>query len=223
MFNPKSSSVIDKDTLPGNIHIYGVGATGSALAVKLARLNLADKMRVYDFDEVEEKNLNNQAFLYEHIGTPKVEALKDLINKIDPGNDMKTFNRKVKNGRSAPGDIAFICLDNYSGRADILETPSRWKGLNITGGISSIGGNVNVIKGKDVCLEFVEEYRNSSDEPEYNEEDLTPCGSPISIYHRVDFASSVMIELMMTFLKSDQESINKNIMFDIPNMIIIND
>lgn len=221
MLNVKSVSVIDKDKLPGNIHIYGVGATGSAIAVKLARLNLADKMRVYDFDEVEEKNLNNQAFLYGHIGMPKVEALKDLINRIDPGNNMKTFNRKVTNGRSAPGDIAFICLDNYGGRADILETPSRWKGLNITGGISAIGGNANIIKGQETCKLYSEDYRDSSDEPEYDEADLTPCGSPISIYHRVDFASSVMIECMMKYMNSEDEEINENYMFDLPNMVLL--
>ena len=191
--------------------------------MKLVRLALADKIKVYDFDVVESKNINNQAYLHKHIGMAKVEAIKDLAEMTDPDNGLKPFNKKVSSVRLADGDISFICLDNFGGRADILESPSQWNNLVITGGISSIGGNVEVIKGKNTCLAMAEEYRELEAEggPEYDPDDLSACGSPISIHHRVDFAASLMVEAMMKFMDSSESEINKNIMFDVPNMKLI--
>jgi len=65
------------------IHIIGCGSVGSCVAELHARFGLT-KITLYDFDTVEPKNLANQMFTQEHIGEPKVEALSNIIQEINP-------------------------------------------------------------------------------------------------------------------------------------------
>ena len=72
------------------ITIIGAGATGSWLALALAKLGVED-ITVWDFDIVEEHNIPNQAFGIQNIGFPKVTALQ--------GNIKRDTNTMIKNKR----------------------------------------------------------------------------------------------------------------------------
>lgn len=141
MINLKSFSIIDTDKIKGNIHLVGVGALGSLIGQNLVRLNLGSKIIAYDFDIVEDVNLNNQAFLHEHVGKPKVEAFKDLAQKIDPDSTVRVKNKKVEWLSTNTGDIVVLALDSFTARKSILKQLTG-SPLVISGGISSIGGNI---------------------------------------------------------------------------------
>lgn len=220
MLNIKSFYIIDKDKIPGVIHVVGVGALGSLVVANLVRLNLASKIIVYDDDIVEEKNLNNQVYLKQHIGLPKVEALRDYCRMVDSDSDITIKNKRVEYLRTKSTDIVVLAIDNFNSRGKIL---SQIEGtpLVISGGISSIGGNFEIVRGKEHYESLSDEYLALKSGQEYDENDLTPCGSPISIYHRINFAASLICDAIVN-KHSNIDNTKENIVFDIPNLLILN-
>lgn len=219
MINTKSFYIIDKDSIKGNIHVIGAGALGSQVAQNLIRLNLASKMIVYDMDTVEEKNLNNQAYLYEHIGMAKVDAMRDLCEKIDPNVKLRIKNKKVESIRTKTDDIVILGIDNFESRANILKA-IEGNPLVISGGISSIGGNFEIVRGTKNYQKLSKEYAALESGQEYDENDMTPCGSPISINHRIGYAASLISDAVIQY-HDNLEPQNRNIIFDTPNLILI--
>ncbi len=65
------------------VGIAGAGGLGSNCAVALARVGIGTLI-IADFDVISESNLNRQYFFYDQIGLPKVDALKENIQKINP-------------------------------------------------------------------------------------------------------------------------------------------
>lgn len=219
MNNIKSFSVISESNIENNIILVGVGALGSLIGLNLVRLGLGEKLIVFDCDEVEEKNLNNQGYLFEHIGMPKTEAFKDLASKIDPTSVVIAKNKKVENLLCSPKDIIILAVDSFTSRMNIIKSLSG-ENLLIVGGINSIGGNIEVCRGKAAYDALLKDYENVKDEGEYHPNDLTPCGSPISIYHRINVAASIACESLIKFNKN-KESVKTNIVYDFPNYIFI--
>ena len=74
--------------------ILGIGGLGSNIAVSLARSGVG-YMKLVDFDIVELSNLNRQYYTMKHIGMRKTDALKSLINEINPYIKIDVENIKV--------------------------------------------------------------------------------------------------------------------------------
>lgn len=126
----------DKFDLP--VTIIGAGATGSWLALSLAKLGITD-ITVYDFDVVEEHNIPNQAFRVNYdvddgsgytfertsdIGKSKVDALSELIWE-STGTSIKTKNEKFVNQRLS--GIVFLMVDSMAARKEIWENSIKFK------------------------------------------------------------------------------------------------
>ena len=72
------------------VGIAGLGGLGSNVAMALARSGIG-RLIIVDFDEVEESNLNRQAYDMEQVGQRKTEALMYNIEKANPpGKDAST-------------------------------------------------------------------------------------------------------------------------------------
>ncbi len=65
------------------IGIAGAGGLGSNVALNLVRSGI-DAFRIVDFDCVEASNLNRQFYFRDQIGRPKVEALRENLQRIRP-------------------------------------------------------------------------------------------------------------------------------------------
>lgn len=105
------------------IHIVGAGATGSRVFMSLIELGLTN-ISVYDYDIVEPHNLANQAYLHEHIGLFKVNALKDLAQKklgmsADLIQNMRFINERIDQ-RQFDGFL-FLLTDSMASRKQIIE------------------------------------------------------------------------------------------------------
>ena len=100
------------------IHIIGCGAIGSTVAENLARLGLT-KISLYDFDVVEDKNIANQMFTTKDLGRPKVEAVADMICRINPDikQDLRVYPMGWKNHHLS--GYVFLCVDNIDLRREI--------------------------------------------------------------------------------------------------------
>lgn len=214
MINTKSFGVIDKDSIKGLIHVVGVGASGSRVVENLVRLNLASKIVVYDFDVVEEKNLNNQVYLRQHIGMPKVEALQDFCSMIDADAKIRIKNKKVEYIRTTSDDILILLVDSVDARVQIFSN-IEGNPLVISGGISSVGGTVEISRGAENIKALRDHYEANKDVIANSPFDLTPCGSPISIYHRIGAVASVMCESLIRHVKYPEEEVSRKVLLDL--------
>lgn len=65
------------------VGIAGLGGLGSAVAVALARIGVG-KLILADFDVVEPSNLNRQQYFIDQLGSLKVDALAENLERINP-------------------------------------------------------------------------------------------------------------------------------------------
>lgn len=110
MFNP--------ETFATPVNIIGVGATGSWVALILAKMGVKN-ITVWDYDRVEVHNLPNQVFGLEEIGLFKVEALKKILSR-DCGIEITARNEKVDGTQKLNG-IVYVCTDTMSSRKEIWD------------------------------------------------------------------------------------------------------
>jgi hypothetical protein len=108
---------------PRRVDIIGCGATGSRVALTLAKLGITN-IHGWDFDKVESHNVANQAFGNDDVGKFKVEALKDMIAR-QTGTVMTAHNCAYE-GQEALGNIVFLLTDTMKSRKEIWESSIRY-------------------------------------------------------------------------------------------------
>jgi len=111
---------------PFTIVIIGVGAIGTYAALGLARCGF--RIIIFDFDRVEESNLNRQGFYAGLLGAAKSEACCRFIRWLMPESRIEHFNEAInENSASRLHSIAPDCLvsavDNAKARL-IIQTLS---------------------------------------------------------------------------------------------------
>ena len=105
-----------------------------------------------DFDVVEPSNLNRQQYFVRHIGMKKTQALKELINDVNPFVEVETHDIFLdeKNVASVFGECEILCeaFDNVAGKAMILnEAGASLKEKKIIGASGMAGHfSSNLIK-----------------------------------------------------------------------------
>lgn len=77
-----------------HVAIAGLGGLGSNIATQLARSGVGNMLLV-DFDVVEPTNLNRQAYSISHLGMKKTDAIKSIINDINPYLSISTLDIKI--------------------------------------------------------------------------------------------------------------------------------
>lgn len=77
------------------IGIAGAGGLGSNCALNLVRSGFKSFI-IIDFDVVEASNLNRQFYFLDQLDTPKVEALKSNLLRINPDLEIKAINTRIE-------------------------------------------------------------------------------------------------------------------------------
>ena len=105
-----------------SIHIIGLGAIGSNLAMQLVRLGF-ENFVLYDFDDVNSHNITNQMFTQKDIGDDKITAIQQHMLEVNPEANIKVkvegWKEDMKEGISG---YLFTCVDSIVLRKQILET-----------------------------------------------------------------------------------------------------
>lgn len=109
LFNP--------DEFKTKINIIGAGATGSWIALFLAKLGI-EGIAIWDFDKVEEHNIPNQLYGKDDVGKYKVDALQSTIEK-DTGIKIDIVNKKYTEKKLF--GIVILQVDSMSERKRIFE------------------------------------------------------------------------------------------------------
>lgn len=103
--------------MPKTVVIVGVGALGSHL-VQFLR-NEDAKIRVIDFDRVEQKNVQSQFHAKTNTGKKKVEALAQTMKFLYGRDILKVSNKLTKDNVDQllnDADLIVDCLDNGEAR-----------------------------------------------------------------------------------------------------------
>ena len=171
------------------IDVIGAGASGSRIVLSLAKLGL-ENIHVWDFDKVEAHNIANQAFSQADIGRPKVDALKDLVERAT-GLAITTHNERV-NGTQALGEVIFLLTDTMSSREEIWKKGIRYKmrtKLMIETRMGTDQGRVYTINPtKPAQVKGWEETLCGDDVAE-----VSACGTSISVGPTAEFLSGLAV------------------------------
>lgn len=104
--------------------ILGLGGLGSNVALILARAGLG-YLKIVDFDRVEASNLNRQQYRISHLNMKKTEAMKSIINEINPFVKVEALDVEVneKNLYSIVEDIEIVveAFDKAETKAMLIE------------------------------------------------------------------------------------------------------
>lgn len=107
------------------VFIVGMGGLGSPVALYLAAAGVG-KMRIADFDVVEESNLQRQ-IIHSHgdIGELKAESAASSLREINPNIEVETLDYSLdyENFLENSNDIDLLidCTDNFPSRFELNE------------------------------------------------------------------------------------------------------
>ena len=106
------------------VHVIGVGATGSWIAYMLAKSGVR-KIHAWDFDDIAPHNVPNSIYGNNDIGKLKVSALAE---KLDRECDCVVVQHPEKvDGSQKLSGFVFLCTDTMSSRQEIWEKAIKLK------------------------------------------------------------------------------------------------
>ena len=168
----------------GSIHIVGVGAIGSFVALALGKMGCKN-LTIWDPDKLEDHNFANQMYPISALNKRKVEACSEMVRDFS-GEIVTAKYGKFSN--SSYTDIVICCVDSMETRKAIFNS---WK--NRSHGIfidARMGGQFYRIYAiKNNWTGRYEEYERTlySDENAVQER----CGSKSIIYTVMGVAADV--------------------------------
>ena len=120
----KDIALIKDKLRSSSVGIAGLGGLGSNAAMALARSGIG-RLVIVDFDEVEESNLNRQAYDLDQVGMRKTEALSLNIVKVNPHVNVTAFHLMLEPGNMAEPfsqvDVVIEALDEAETKARFIE------------------------------------------------------------------------------------------------------
>ena len=143
------------------VAIVGVGGLGALSAEILARLGVG-QLVLFDYDTVEEANLNRLVYRTDQVGVKKVEAIRGHLRAANPDVQVVSHPYDVTDGRGLKAlkeetprcDLVLGCVDSFAVRLFLNAMCVQSRVPLIDGGASDDGvnGSVHVvIPGKTAC------------------------------------------------------------------------
>lgn len=148
------------------VHVIGVGATGSHITKSLCRYGFT--IHIYDFDKVETKNTYNQYYRIGDLGKQKVYALAERLLEESSISKVVPHNEKVTDASNMNG-IIITTVDSVDSRKDIGLTLKEFDFLLDPGIPMNVenfllaAGRVRVVL-PDTINEWLEYYGDDTDE-----------------------------------------------------------
>lgn len=142
------------------VGIAGCGGLGSNCAVALARVGVGHLV-IADFDIIERSNLNRQYFFAGQVGQYKALAVKDIIQRIDPGINVEAHVLTLDENNIPilfnGCDVIVEAFDKAGMKQMIIETVAeKLPGKKLVSGVGLAGwGNSDIIMCKSYSNLFV--------------------------------------------------------------------
>ena len=143
------------------VAIVGVGGLGALSAEILARLGVGE-LALFDYDRVEEANLNRLVYRTDQVGEMKVEAIREHLRAANPDVRVTSYPFDVTDGKGLEAlleeipkdDLVLGCVDSFAVRLFLNAKCVADRVPFIDGGASEDGVNGSVqvvIAGKTAC------------------------------------------------------------------------
>lgn len=203
--------VFDPTKFEGRIDVIGVGATGSKIAVSLARLGLARPgvLHVWDGDIIEPHNIPNQAYFPRQVNQLKSEAALELIEEL--GGDVHRHGAWSPEQYRNIGDIVFCMVDSMEVRRQIFDAFKRSSRVRLV-----IDSRMGTDQGQ--LLTWSPNHAPSMNQYEgtlFGDDDAhverSECGGTLSVGPTSDIISGLAVWAFMRFV--NDEPIENEIVF----------
>lgn len=202
------------------VDIIGCGATGSRIALSLAKLGV-ENIHLWDFDIVEEHNIANQAFGLEHVGLLKVGALASII-KVQAGASVTTHAERM-DGSQTLGEIVFLLTDTMSSRREIWDRALRFKpGVKLL-----VETRMGADSGRVYSLQPYRPGHIKAWEQtlcDDSEAEVSACGASISVGPTAEIISGLAVWQMVRWFAIEnggEDELDNEILFGLRSMMTI--
>lgn len=198
----KHQDFFDPNDLKGEVHIIGVGATGSNLVETLTRIGFPE-LDIYDFDTVSPHNVANQCFFADQVGADKVNAMANNATSINKNIIIHEHTQGWKSGMPLSGYV-FLCVDNIDLRRQIVEE-NRYN-LNIKAmfdirlGLTDAQHYAADWSKQESIEELLKTMQFTHEEAQKNMP-VSACGGSMSIIPVIRMVVSLMINNFINFTK----------------------
>lgn len=189
-------SVFSPDAVKHPIHIIGVGATGSFVAMELARMG-CPVLNIYDFDDVEIHNIPNQYYDTDDLGKLKAEALADKLKLINPNIVVNVFTSAVlpvhddeHKGIDDLEGYVFLLVDSMKVRKELWQAIKKNKDI-IHCWESRLGSDQARVYSLDMSVKDFSKYE--ADFYDDDNAEVSACGTSITVLPIVLQTASLMI------------------------------
>lgn len=187
--------------------LAGVGGIGSYIGFLLARMKPA-RLVIYDNDIVEAVNMSGQLYSRQDIGTPKVDALADMVANYADYHSVVAIN-DLYNSISEAGDIMICGFDNMTARktffrkweAHVMSKPTEERGkcLFIDGRLAAEELQVLAVQGDDIraITQYKSDWLFSDSEAE-----ATVCSYKQTTF-MANMIASIMTNIFVNFVANE--------------------
>lgn len=189
-------SVFSPDNVKYPIHIIGVGATGSFVAMELARMG-CPVLNIYDFDDVEIHNIPNQYYDTEDLGKLKAEALADKLKLINPNIVVNVHTTAVlpvaddeHPGIDKMSGYVFLLVDSMKVRKELWAAAKENKNI-VHCWESRLGSDQARVYSLDMSVKDFSKYE--ADFYDDDNAEVSACGTSITVLPIVLQTASLMI------------------------------
>jgi len=206
MIDPLRHLPIFKPHAFGNrlVDIIGVGATGSRIALSIAKLGITN-IRLWDPDIVERHNIANQSFCneVEDIGKYKVDVMAKTIK--DACGTVVGVERSRVDGTQNLGEVVFLLVDTMKDRKKIWEGSLKLHlttGLVIETRMGVEGGRIYAI---NPCLPS---HIGGWEGTLYTDDevvDTLPCGASVTAGPTAEIVSGMAVWQLINWAKMQLE------------------
>jgi molybdopterin-synthase adenylyltransferase len=190
------------------VAVVGCGGLGGYVIEELARLGVGTIVAV-DPDKFEEHNLNRQILCtLETLGSPKVAAAADRVQKINPAVTLVPVRQALHSGNAQVilrgCDIVVDALDSVPARIELARFCIEQSIPLIHGAIAGWYGQIAVqFSGEETVLNLLNKCRNK---PGIEKELGNPAFAPA-------FVASLQTAEVCKFLTSEDRSMSGRILF----------
>lgn len=180
------------------IDVIGAGATGSRVALSLAKLGVRN-LHVWDDDTIAEHNIPNQVYGIQDTGY-KVTALARIINR-DTGLAIKPHGERWEPGKKV-GPVVFCMPDTMKTRAEMFRHAATSPNIRLVLD-SRMGSDIGMIYTYSPSdRASIEKYGKTlySDDDALTER--SECGTSISVGPTAEAISGFIVWRFMAFAPS---------------------
>lgn len=178
------------------VHLVGVGATGSWIAIMLAKLGVKE-IHCWDFDVLENHNICNQGFGQWQVNMQKVNAVAEICREA--GNASINVHNERVDGSTPLSGIVFILTDTMHSRKEIWEGACKFK--------PSVDLVIETRMGLDMCriynvcptnMDEVQAYEKTFCSDDVAE--VSACGTSKSIVTSAVTTASIAVRQMLNHI-----------------------